>query len=309
MVDRGNRKRLIKDYLYNNIGLFSGLFCGTCNASIEFSSKWMTRNYSPAEVTFLKYLVHFPVNFGVILASGYTFKPAAGETKYLLAKCVSFTVSNLLLCTSFTILPYFDSFVVAYGIMVILSILLGRVWLKETINAYVSFVVLLLMSGVVMIAHPAFEMKSKEIVGYLCSIGSGICLGIAGCVNRKIKETPSTTIAFYISACGLPISSAVMIIQNDFKLPDDLKTVLISLCIGCCSVAMNIVWSKGLQLSSVSKIMLAVQCEIPLGFVLQFAFFHEIPHILSIIGSCCISLAVIFLILEDFLKSLCQLNK
>ncbi|CAM1295533.1 Uncharacterised protein r2_g482 [Pycnogonum litorale] len=293
----------MKGYFYRNIGVFGGIFCGICNASMEIAGKSMTLYYSPAEVTFLRYLIHFPLNIAIILAAKDAFKPSSCEIKYLLTKGIFLSFSHLCLYTSFTSLPYFDSFVVAYGVMVIFSIILGRIWLKERVSAYTLSTVVLMISGILLIAHPAFQMKSKDIVGYLCSVGSGICMGVAGCANRKIKETPSTTVTFYIAVCALPVSIIAMAIVNDFKLPYDYNTVFTPLFIGCCSVAMHVVWSKGLQLSDVSKIMLAVQCEIPIGFILQWIFFREMPHFVSIIGSCCILLGIIFMVLEYFVMS------
>ncbi|CAM1295532.1 Uncharacterised protein r2_g481 [Pycnogonum litorale] len=294
----------MKIFLYRNVGVISGIFCGICNASIVVSGKSLTKYYSPAELTLLRFLVHLPLNVVIILANKDTFVPTACELKYVLIKGMVVTFEHLCLYTSFLILPYFDSFVIAYAIMVVSSIILGRIWLKERISLYVLTAIIVVVTGIFLIGYPAFEMKIENSLGYLCSVGSGIFMGVSGCVNRKIKETPATTVAFYISVCALPITIVATIIENSFKLPDDFSTIFLPVFIGFCSVATHVVWAKGLQLSGVSKIMLAVQCETPFALLLQWVFFHEIPHYLCIVGSCCISLAVVSLIFEDAITSL-----
>ncbi|CAM1304924.1 Uncharacterised protein g3908 [Pycnogonum litorale] len=306
-VNKGTYFASMQKCIGKHIGVIGALVCGTVNASMEVAGKSMIGYYPPAELLFLRYAIHLPLIMAIILAAKDSFKPCMSDIKYVLLTGIDLRhLSYLLLYHSFVNLSYFDSFAVAYGVMVISSIIVERVWLKERISTYVLTIVVVVIFGIVMIAHPVFHMKTNDVAGYLCAAGSGIFMGIAGCSARKIKETPSTTSVLYLCLCILPVSVIAMILENDFKFPCNYSTVLVPLFIGCSSVTMHTVWNKCLKLSEVSKVMLAVQCEIAVGFIFQWIFFNEIPNTLAIIGGCCVVVGVMLTTLEDIImRRLC----
>ncbi|CAM1304920.1 Uncharacterised protein r2_g1474 [Pycnogonum litorale] len=305
-VNKGTYFASMQKCIGKHIGVIGGLVCGTVNASMEVAGKSMIGYYPPAELLFLRYAIHLPLNMAIILATKNSFKPCMSDIKYVLLISMTGPFSYFFLYHSFVNLSYFDSFAVAYGVMVISSIIVGRVWLKERISTYVLTIFVVVIFGIVMIAHPVFYMKTNDVAGHLYAAGSGIFMGIAGCSARKIKETPSTTSVLYLCLCILPVSIIAMILENDFKFPCNYSTVLVPLFIGCSSVTMHTVWNKCLKLSEVSKVMLAVQCDIPIGFILQWIFFNEIPTTLAILGGCCVVVGVMLTTLEDIImRRLC----
>ncbi|CAM1304923.1 Uncharacterised protein g3907 [Pycnogonum litorale] len=157
-----------------------------------------------------------------------------------------------------------------------------------------------------------FASMQKCIGKHIGVIGGLVC----GTVNASMEVAGKSMIGYYPPAellflryaIHLPLNMAIILAtKNSFKpCMSDINTVLVPLFIGCSSVTMHTVWNKCLKLSEVSKVMLAVQCDIPIGFILQWIFFNEIPTTLAILGGCCVVVGVMLTTLEDIImRRLC----
>ena len=233
------------------------------------------------------------------------------KTRFLILRGLTGATAMNMMIYSVKHMPLADARVI-FLTSPVYTMLLGRIFLKESVSKFDFIATLLGLGGVVLIGRPSFlfgslgkSFASNNIwLPTVLAVLSAIFFSFAIILVRKMSQEVSTrVVVFYFALVGSVSSLLVSLISGEFKYPDcgthDVVYVIIS---GTLSYFAQLLSTKACQLEKASVVTLVRTTGIAFSFILQLIFLNVIPNGLSIGGAILILLCNVVIFIKKLLN-------
>lgn len=235
-----------------------------------------------------------------------SFIPAEGEFFPLICRCVFGAISFCSGYTAVGMLPLADASTIIFSAPAYVGIF-ACVLLKEPCGISQLFVIILALSGVVLISKPTFIFGGtydKHIHNRLLGVGmafiSSVTFALAFVSIRRIKNTTSAVIIFWLSFVCIALGSVILLATNGFSLPQSTDQYLLILGNGCCGVLAQFTLTVALKVENAGPVSLARTIDIVMAFIYQTTVLGEAFNWLSLGGAVLVISCVAFLAFEKY---------
>ncbi|CAM1332562.1 Uncharacterised protein at_DN1736 [Pycnogonum litorale] len=245
-----------------------------------------------------------------------SIRPEKCEILFIIIKSVGQNLTVLTLMLSFSYVSYVDASIIANGFLIIFFIIVNRIWLKEKISCYHFVIMILILIGVLITSQPpaifgAYSQNYKvdqkiKILGISLALLSGLFHTLSACASQRITETNAIIVILYLSVSGIVMGIVGLMIYPIVTVPNSKLEIILSLFLGLFCFGEHLTWTKGLQIASATKLVVALQLEVPSGILFDFIISRTVPNILSIIGCLTVISCIILLALQNVIVSYFQ---
>jgi drug/metabolite transporter (DMT)-like permease len=162
---------------------------------------------------------------------------------------------------------------------------MSHIWLREPCGFYRTFVVCLLVTGVVMITKPPFlfptedDQETYNILGYVAALCGTVFTAINIVVMRKCKDVHFSVVVFQFSFWSLVISSLILAFFGEFEIPSNTvhEWILVFL-VAIFGVTGQILVAIALSHEGAGRVAVTRSLDIVLAYVLQVCERHFPCH-------------------------------
>ena len=261
------------------------------------------------EVTFMRLTLQLVFSLPAMIFYKDEFIYPWKQTKYLLLRGVTGTTAMNLMVYAVKHMPLADARVIFYTSPVLTAIL-GRIFLRESVSKFDLIAMLLSIGGVVLIGRPTFlfgslgkTSGSEQVwVPTLIALGAAVFTSLALIVVRKISQEVGTrVVVFYFSLVGSIVSFAGSMISG-FKYPDcGTHDSLYILAIGALGYSGQLIGTKAVAMEKASVVSLVRTIGIAFSFILQLIVLDVVPNSLSIGGAVLVLLCNVAIFIKKLL--------
>jgi len=157
---------------------------------------------------------------------------------------------------------------------------MSHIWLREPCGFYRTFIVTLLVTGVVMITKPPFlfstvagEEEKYDILGYACALCGTLFTAINIVVMRKCKDVHYSVVVFQFSFWSLVISSIILALSGEWEIPDNTtQEWVLCVLVAIFGVSGQILVAIALGHEGAGRVAVTRSLDIVLAYVLQVGF-------------------------------------
>ncbi|XP_059489830.1 solute carrier family 35 member G1-like [Neocloeon triangulifer] len=200
-------------------------------------------------------------------------------------------------------LPLGDATTVMYS-SPIFVVLMSSVFLKEACGFFRTFVIFLLMTGVILVLQPQIffqeDAENWNVLGYTAAILCAFFTGINIVLMRKCKEVHFSFLVLHFSVWSLAMAIILDFTPGPWDLEgnlldsDYIEWILATLA-GVTGLFGQVFLTKALSMEGAGKVAVTRSLDIVLAFAVQVLYWEQIPGWMSILGAIlvCISVAAI----------------
>lgn len=220
----------------------------------------------------------------------------------------------VLLFYSFRLLPLGDAATIIFSSPVFVMIM-SHIWLREPCGFYRTFIVVLLVSGVVFITKPPFlftghgpdllpgESETYNVIGYCCALFGTLFTAMNIVVMRKCKDVHFSVVVFQFSFWSLIISTIILMVNSRGGAPDvpdqsRFEWLLVVL-VAVFGLSGQILVAIALAHEGAGRVAVTRSMDIVLAYVLQVVIFNEVPDWTSVMGAGMVMVCVVGMGVED----------
>ncbi|XP_049776215.1 solute carrier family 35 member G1-like isoform X1 [Schistocerca cancellata] len=213
----------------------------------------------------------------------------------------------VLLFFSFRRLPLGDATTIIFSSPVLVMVL-SFIFLREPCGFFRTFIVFLLVTGVVLIAKPPFIFKSGpdvyDVIGYTCAIFATIFTALNIVVMRKCKDVHFSVVVLQLSIWSLIMSAGTLLTLGHRH---DIGVLihrtwyewLLAVAVSVLGLTGQVLVAKALNLEGAGKVSVTRSLDIVLAFILQVFAFGDYPDWESILGALMVLVCVVGIGLEE----------
>ena len=265
------------------------------------------------EVTFMRLTLQMVFSLPAMIFFNDKFIYPWKQSRFLLLRGISGTTAMTLMIYAVKHMPLADAGVIFYTSPVLTAIL-GRIFLKESVSKFDVLAMILSIGGVVLIGRPKFlfgsvgeNSGSKQVwVPTLFALAAAFGSATSTVLTRKMsQEVGPRVVVFYFAVVGSVISFAGSLISG-FKYPDcGTYDSIYMVATGVLGYFGQVVRSKALTMDKASVIALVGTIGIGFSFILQLVVLDVVPKGLSIGGAILVLLCNVII----FIKKFCDMKK
>ena len=260
------------------------------------------------EVTFMRLTSQMVFSLPAMIFFDDKFIYPWKQSRFLLLRGISGTTAMTLMIYAVKHMPLADAGVIFYTSPVLTAIL-GRIFLKESVSKFDVLAMILSIGGVVLIGRPKFlfgsvgeNSGSKQVwVPTLFAVAAAFGAATSTVLTRKMsQEVGPRVVVFYFAVVGSVISFAGSLISG-FKYPDcGTYDSIYVLATGVLGYFAQVVRSKALTMDKASVVALVGTIGIGFSFILQLVVLDVVPNSLSIGGAILILLCNVIIFIKKF---------
>ena len=260
------------------------------------------------EVTFMRLTLQMVFSLPAMIFFNDKFIYPWKQSRFLLLRGISGTTAMTLMIYAVKHMPLADARVIFYTSPVLTAIL-GRIFLKESVSKFDVLAMILSIGGVLLIGRPKFlfgsvgeNSGSKQVwVPTLFAVVAAFSAATSTVLTRKMsQEVGPRVVVFYFAVVGSVISFAGSLISG-VKYPGcGTYDSIYVLSTGVLGYFGQVVRSKALTMDKASVIALVGTIGIGFSFILQLVVLDVVPNSLSIGGSILILLCNVIIFIKKF---------
>lgn len=255
----------------------------------------------------------------IAIKNGTIIPKEKEERKCFVLRCISNALCSVFCCVSLHYLPVFDGLAVFYFTLLAVSTTLASVILKEKLDAFTAFILLLLSAGIVLVSQPSFMFANSEdqsspadlVIGYATMAISGCSHAISTLAIRRMPNTESVSITLYGGITTIVMASAYLHFEIGDIRPIEAQEYGLFVAAGfnyCFFILTEVAALKSL---SVAKYQLFAFIDLPVGFVIDIFWFKIRHNTMSYVGASIIFLGILgnsckVLLSEPKQESVCE---
>lgn len=153
---------------------------------------------------------------------------------------------------------------------------MSHIWLREPCGFYRTFIVTLLVTGVVLITKPPFlfpiegEAETYNVLGYVAALCGTVFTAINIVVMRKCKDVHYSVVVFQFSFYSLLISSGILFLFGEWEFPNNSNQEwLLCILVAVFGVSGQILVAIALGHEGAGRVAVTRSLDIVLAYVLQ----------------------------------------
>jgi len=212
----------------------------------------------------------------------------------------------VLLYYAFRLLPLGDAATIIFSSPVIVMAM-SFFMLGEHCSVYRSFIVFLLIGGVVLITKPPFlfdidnpeDIGNYNIWGYVAAILATLFTAFNIVVMRKCKHVHYSVVVFQLSFYSLLLSIGLLVFSGDMGIPKGgMKVWILIFLFAAFGVLGQVLVAVALVHEDAGRVAVTRSLDIVLAYILQVTVFGDIPDWTSFVGAGIVILCVVLIGVE-----------
>ncbi|CAB3382754.1 Hypothetical predicted protein [Cloeon dipterum] len=278
------------------LAFLSGVFFTLCSALVKG-----LESIDPMELLVLRSSIQVAAMLPIVAYRGRNPFGPPGLRLLLVLQGIVGGVTLVLLFFSFRRLPLGDATSIIFSSPVFV-LLLSFLCLREPCGFFRTLIVFLLVTGVVLISKPPLifhqgQVENYDGLGYSAAILGALFTAINIVVMRRCKEVHYSILVLHFSAWSLVVATILTQIHGPWTTGGPLRHAslthwgLASL-VGVTGLLGQVLLARALSMEGAGKVAVTRSLDIVLAFVLQIAFWDEVPDWMGALGACLVCICV-----------------
>ncbi|XP_059489920.1 solute carrier family 35 member G1-like [Neocloeon triangulifer] len=278
------------------LAFLSGVFFTLCSALVKG-----LKSIAPMELLVLRSCVQVSAMLPIVAYRGRNPFGPSGLRLLLVLQGIVGGLTLVLLFFSFRRLPLGDATSIIFSSPVFV-LLLSFICLREPCGFFRTLVVFLLVTGVVLIAQPPLIFRNGSVeqydgLGYLAAVCGALFTAINIVVMRRCKEVHYSILVLHFSIWSLLIAGILTQIHGPWTSGGHLYYASLvhwglALLIGVTGLLGQVLLARALSMEGAGKVAVTRSLDIVLAFILQVAFWGEVPDWKGALGAVLVCVCV-----------------